>query len=313
MRSIVDANFTVSNGSGAFPAWREMMSENYSKTHCIRLGDAPFSGELNRQQLGSIEVGVIRSSPLFYRRGIAEIRQNPTDGFNILYVMDGQIKVKQADSTALVEPGNFVLYHHGSPFEIEIGQAYTATSVTIPYKLLSSRLRDATRLTAHTVTGASPNGLLACSLMSQFVKPENLTGLGRADSVSQAMIEIIASALENSAGFGTSPSMPSGVLARAKEYMLQHLEDADLDLDHIASEAAVSKRTLIRAFSVEGATPMHWLWQQRLKASFESLSAGRIDNVTTAAFAAGFKDVSHFSKAFKRAFGVSPSEVLVRN
>lgn len=307
-----DGMIAVSAGPGDFPDWREMMCLNYSKTHCIRVGDAPFNGVLKRRPMGGLEVGLIRSSPLFYRRGITEIRQNPTDGFNILYLTDGEIKVAQGGAGTIVAPGDFVLYHHGSPFEIEIKKSYTATSVTVPYKLLSSRLRNATRYTAKAISGTSPNAVLACSLMKQFQQPEIFDAMGRAENVAHAMVEIIASAVEIAFGSSFEAGIPS-VVSRAKDYMLHNLDNSDLDLDQIAQANAVSPRTLIRAFATEGMTPMRWLWRQRLRESFEALSSGKIESVTSAVFAFGFKDLSHFSRAFKKEFGLSPSRVLLRN
>ncbi len=48
------------------------------------------------------------------------------------------------------------------------------------------------------------------------------------------------------------------------------------------------------------------MWHQRLAAAHRMLSARRSPQVTAVALACGFNDVSHFSKAFKAAFGRAP-------
>jgi AraC-like DNA-binding protein len=72
----------------------------------------------------------------------------------------------------------------------------------------------------------------------------------------------------------------------------------------------MAPRTLNRLFAGEGATPIRWLWQQRLAASFTALVEGRVGQVTDAALSFGFSDLSHFSRAFKAQFGHSPQFVL---
>ena len=68
----------------------------------------------------------------------------------------------------------------------------------------------------------------------------------------------------------------------------------------------MAPRTLYRLFAAEGTTPIRWLWQQRLAASFKALTEGKVTQVTDAALSHGFSDVSHFSRTFRATFGQSP-------
>jgi AraC-like DNA-binding protein len=51
---------------------------------------------------------------------------------------------------------------------------------------------------------------------------------------------------------------------------------------------------------------MHWLWHRRIEASYCALKEGHVRNVTEAALRFGFSDLSHFSRAFKKTYGMSP-------
>ncbi|HFP9258394.1 TPA: helix-turn-helix domain-containing protein, partial [Klebsiella michiganensis] len=57
-------------------------------------------------------------------------------------------------------------------------------------------------------------------------------------------------------------------------------------------------------------TPMAVIWQERLRASREALERGRVSSVSQAALDFGFSDFSHFSHAFRKAFGISPRSLL---
>ena len=71
----------------------------------------------------------------------------------------------------------------------------------------------------------------------------------------------------------------------------------------------MAPRTLNRLFAAESTTPIRWLWRQRLAASYKALAEGHVRQVIDAAFSCGFSDPSHFSRAFKAEFGLSPHEV----
>jgi len=99
------------------------------------------------------------------------------------------------------------------------------------------------------------------------------------------------------------------MLARAKQFMLDRLSDSALDTGVITSSLGIGPRTLQRMFAAEGTTAMRWLWQQRLNASRRALAQGEVAQVSDAAMRYGFSNFSHFSRAFKEAFGVSPRTV----
>ena len=89
-----------------------------------------------------------------------------------------------------------------------------------------------------------------------------------------------------------------------------NLDDPELRPEALAAAGAMSVRSLNRLFGTLGATPMRWVWSERLEASRTALMQGEVRSVTDAAFAHGFSDLGHFSRSFKRTFGMSPQTVL---
>lgn len=81
----------------------------------------------------------------------------------------------------------------------------------------------------------------------------------------------------------------------------------DLTLAEIASYTGRSLATFKRDFAkVSDLTPQKWIIKRRLEAAHELIKSGR-KKVTEACFDAGFKNLSHFSKVYKKTYGVAPS------
>ncbi|MBQ7690778.1 MAG: helix-turn-helix transcriptional regulator [Muribaculaceae bacterium] len=85
----------------------------------------------------------------------------------------------------------------------------------------------------------------------------------------------------------------------------------DMTLEDFAQFSGRSLSTFKRDFKkIFDLPPERWLTQKRLNAAYEMLQQGA--TVTDACFNVGFKNISHFSNAFKREFGVSPLEIKHR-
>jgi AraC-like DNA-binding protein len=104
---------------------------------------------------------------------------------------------------------------------------------------------------------------------------------------------------------------PRDVVERVRTHALLHL-DQRLTLSALARRADCSSFQLCRAFRQATGEPVHrWLLQLRLQASLERVAEPRSD-LTAVALDLGFASHSHFTAAFRRTFGITPSELRRR-
>lgn len=83
---------------------------------------------------------------------------------------------------------------------------------------------------------------------------------------------------------------------------------SDLNTHAIAASAAISESECLRCFrSSIGTTPIQYLKQYRLRQAAIQLSSTE-DKVSEIAERCGFQDMSYFTKSFREAEGVTPSE-----
>ena len=91
-----------------------------------------------------------------------------------------------------------------------------------------------------------------------------------------------------------------------------HLGDSSFGVDWLADEVGVSRRHLRRRLeAVVGEAPAELIRRLRLERASQLLAAGS-GTVAEVAYSVGFKSPSHFSAAFRKAFGISPSEHIDR-
>lgn len=82
----------------------------------------------------------------------------------------------------------------------------------------------------------------------------------------------------------------------------------ELSMSEMAYYTGRSISTFKRDFSrYSELTPQKWLIQRRLKAAYELIRKGG-RKVSDICYCVGFKNLSHFSKVYKEAFGVAPTE-----
>ncbi len=83
----------------------------------------------------------------------------------------------------------------------------------------------------------------------------------------------------------------------------------DLTIEEIASYTGRSLATFKRDFNkISELPPQKWLIQKRLDKAHELIKTGR-KKVTDVCYDVGFKNRSHFTTAFKKYYGYSPSEL----
>ena len=79
-------------------------------------------------------------------------------------------------------------------------------------------------------------------------------------------------------------------------------------MEQIAAALSLSRKQLrTRVMAITGMTPIAYVLQVRLNYARRMISSDN-SSLTTIAGKCGFQNLSHFSKAFKQQFGVSPQQ-----
>ena len=99
------------------------------------------------------------------------------------------------------------------------------------------------------------------------------------------------------------------VVERLVDYFNEHFAEK-ISLDQIAENMYLSPFYISKIFKLEtGNTPINYLIKIRMERAKELLENGWDGSIQEVAATVGYEDAYHFSKLFKKHFGVSPSEV----
>jgi len=162
----------------------------------------------------------------------------------------------------------------------------------------------------HHIPAGRPGASLVAGYAELLLADASLDG-GAARLAGDQLYHLVALAL--GAGEGrTEPSLPGiggARLALIKDDVDQNLTDPELDIETVARRQGVTPRYIQRLFEREGATFGEYLRAARLDLAREALAAGDPRTISAIAFDAGFGDLSHFNKAFRRRFGATPSDI----
>ncbi|CAD6560242.1 helix-turn-helix domain-containing protein [Paraburkholderia sabiae] len=292
--------------------WRDVVCRTYVSVTCDPL-ECELDGQVTLYPFGFTQLTDISSSAASYKRTVEIIRQSPSEDLQFCLILDGSLSIEQAGQQAVLGAGDIGLYDAAQPFSLHLGERYRALNLKVPRPVLLARVADVDKLMARRFPGESKLGALVNSLLRESVRVGDFADEQLAARLCGSVVDILSAAIENELlGCRENNSRQGAQLDRIKCYMLERLGDTDLDIATIASECHMAPRTVHRLFAMEGTTAIRWLWQRRLAASYRALAEGHVRQVSEAAINFGFSDFSHFTRAFKKAFGIVPHSLLCK-
>jgi AraC-like DNA-binding protein len=96
-----------------------------------------------------------------------------------------------------------------------------------------------------------------------------------------------------------------------KADVASHFSESDLSVAAVAARHSVTPRYIHKLFETEGATFSEYVLACRLDFAHRLLTIPRLVGrpITSVAFDAGFSDLSHFNRMFRRRYNATPTEV----
>ena len=252
-----------------FDLWHDVACRAYAQHECTTEAPTKFEGALRTARLAQATLSIYENSPMDVWRTARQVERAPSDRVFICLQLDNACRISQLGRETTIAPGEFTIVETNRPFRFIYTERSRQMVLDVDRTELTRRLGSVSGLTALTIGPDSAIGGLASGFMQMLPAHAALLSGDAGAHVANQVLDLVAMALGRRAEVG-----------RVK----------------LGSASAL---TLIRLRSaVEQALPNRDLTCQDVAAV-----AG-----ISVRYSWGFSDVSHFSKAFKSAFGVSPRD-----
>jgi AraC-like DNA-binding protein len=277
--------------------------------------DAPHDGFrswIEDSRFGDLWIRHVASSGISVHceRTPDRIRANPEDLIWICVVLGGEFRLEQQDAVANLRAGDFAMVDARRHYALQTERSDTLW-IGVPQDTISRHVWDLDELLGVTIHGSHGAGQMASRvLQAAFTTPTDAPD-GEANRMVRGVFDVLGAAVDTFRHRHARTPFRSAVLRRIKTYVDQHLEDETLSVAGIARDHGLSPRYLARIFQQEQETVSGWIWNRRLERCHLALrSSSGPASISEVAYAHGFKNLSHFSKAFKERYGVSPSTLV---
>jgi AraC-like DNA-binding protein len=267
-----------------------------------------FAGMQHVWDLGDLAFARVRTNGFGFTSVTAPIQRQPIDHWLLTLVVKGCF-------TTVVPPRIFECTA-GSAQVHALGRSFDGF-VTDADLLLLFVPRDFFRDMPHVIDAAEfsildhrMGQLFADYMISLARRLPMLDGndLPRIASATRAMILACAARPLDPIDEMREP-FATALLERAKRFIQAHLFDPDLGAAALLTELRVSRSRLYRLFETSGGVT-HYIQHRRLLHAYAVLADHSVHRrVCDIAEEHGFSDGAEFSRAFRREFGRSPSEV----
>ncbi|MGB3440492.1 MAG: helix-turn-helix domain-containing protein [Actinophytocola sp.] len=272
--------------------------------------DAPVRARLDLWSFGAAAIFRAESNGVTMTRTTKAARAADAEHIAIGVHESGVAGHRVGDAARVLPPGEALVVDVTRPFDYGWRGHGAARSLNVPVAHLGLPADLVRR--ASTRLDASPlYGLVCRHIVDLARNAETLCESPMAHVLGAASIELaralIGTAVDDGAG---RDLVEQTLVTQVRAYVRQHLREPDLSPTSIAIALAISPRHLYRVCAAAGLRLEQWIIDLRLehaKAELASQDAAR-RSIATVARQWGFTDPTHFTRRFRAAYGMLPSE-----
>ena len=293
--------------------WRDIICDEFVKLDCGRM-PANFHGELRGGgRVGSLRFSEVTADPQFVERSKRQIAKCAEADFLISFQLEQCGLVQQNGREALLTPGSFALYDSTQPYSLTFEERFHQLVVQMPKDVLSRHLMNPEQYTAIPISGNSGLGAVLSGFIFSLVR-ELQQVHPTADELSENLVNMIAIAFSSSVMLNQVDGhsiMRASWKRRILQYIDNNLCNPELSNQRIADAQQISVRYLHKLFEDDEETVHALILNKRLERAHQLLSdpAYGSHNIDQIAYSAGFVSAANFCRAFKKRYGVRPSDV----
>ena len=272
-----------------------------------------FQGVLTRLCADQLVITSAKSTPAIARTATNEVNLRGDEKvFSVQLVHSGRCRIRHAGFDTIAETGDIIVANGAKGYELTFTEPVQGLVLSPPWARFGVYAEKLEALAGRPINVKSgPGAVLSTFIRSawdQFVECE---GEEWPESAAEVIWDLLALAIQGQsdgeAGRETAAGRRPECLRREARALVDgRLADSGFQSAALAEALGVGARYLQMVFAEVGTTPSRFLLARRLDAAAARLRI--LDSpcsITGIALECGISDLSYFSRAFRRRFGVS--------
>ncbi|WP_030694363.1 helix-turn-helix domain-containing protein [Streptomyces globisporus] len=296
-------------------AWAEATSLALVATHFKFPDPTAFGARIRTTTLGAAQLSTMSYAQLVSYRSPRLIRQSDPELYQLAVITSGRQGIDQARRSTSLRPGEIVLYDSSRPFEASATGPGSCSSLVLQFPRRLMSLPDNVVAPLCGTALGTANGVryvFRQALISLTEAGTDLTACDR-QRLGTTVIDLAAAVIAQSA------DRTSALPAESRTAMMYHeitafitrrLHDPGLKPAAIAAAHSISSRYLQRIFQLHGTTTNDFIRQERIARCRRDLADPSLltTPVSTIGIRWGYTRASDFTRAFRTATGMTPTE-----
>ncbi len=295
-----------------FAFWRDLVCDVFVNLECC--SDAPhsFNARMRFGMFGPARVVEAESDAIRAVRSRTHISKGREDDFLVVVQRTGQTAVEQDGVRSVLSDGNFAVLDAEQPYSLDMSAGASTVWLQFPRAELLGRVGTHRPLLARGLPGQRGASAMFSHMVQTLASRMHEFSHAEAAGAGTYGLDLLGVALAGvTSGRASRSSARLMSLNRLKTAINRHLRDPDLTPSRAAQIAGLSVRHANRLLASQGTSLERFIWSRRLECCRAALQDGALAHLSIGeiAYSWGFNDLGHFSRAFRKKFGASPSEL----
>jgi AraC family transcriptional regulator, positive regulator of tynA and feaB len=267
---------------------------------------SPFRGSIEIRDVAGLELMRFYSSALSFVESPSSTSE--TADCMAISQLEGERSYSQNGVTNILQPGDSTLIDTGQPWSSRCHGEGARLYLRVPRRVLENRLQSSILPLAQRISGQVGLGATLFRIATSLFHEADVLKPQEGTAALEAYFEILSACFRHSGGETQETRHHAELTSRIQAFIETHLPDPELGPLTIASALGISVRHVHRLFAVKGQSVGDWIRMRRLDQCRRNFADSRFQEktITEIAFFWGFSDSAHFSRSFKKQFGIGP-------
>jgi AraC-like DNA-binding protein len=297
--------------AASFDHWKHLVAESFVPLAAQTSNVEGFRGRLRSRAVDRMSIVEVTATSHEVHRTPALIARAHERHFKLNLQLEGTGLLIQDNREAVLRPGDLVIYDTNRPYTLAFEEQARIMVVMFPCDALALPTDYVGQLAAVRMAGdAGLSGIVGQFIRQLAGNLDVLNGPSGSRLATNAL-DLVSTMLHAEMDISPDRMKPQALLAvSVREYIEANLSDPGLSPASIAAAHFISTRHLHNLFHESGTTVAGFIRSQRLDGARRDLRDPLHAGLPVGAVAArwGFLDAAHFSRTFRDAFGVPPSD-----